>query len=151
MKRFFCALSFLALASISGANIYHPPAPSSFDPSLSPLVPVSPSASPDVPSGSPVAPQPSSLADYLHAITAYSGTKIVFDPSDLPDGKYHDIMTTLSHDRQLHAARIALREVHKYPKGYLGKVGIKAIGIFNACSSKHDDGYHTYDKTLKGY
>src|SRR5205085_10165368 len=95
--------------------------------------------------------EPRTLDGYQKAISSYSGTRVVFDPADLPDGKYHDIMTILPAERQLRAAKIALAEFHKYPEGYLGKIGIKAIGIFEGCASKQNDGYHHYDKQLKGY
>jgi len=138
MKRFACALAFLSLSSVTGAPSYH------HEVRLPAVV-----VAQDI--GSPVEPQRRTLDDYLKAITAYTGTHVVFDSADLPNGKYYDIMTTLSAERKLKAAQLTLREFHKYPKGYLGKIGIKAIGIFNACASKRNDGYHRYDETLKGY
>jgi hypothetical protein len=49
------------------------------------------------------------------------------------------------------AGHLALREVHKLPPGFLGAVGVKAIGIFQSCVSKHGDGFRPYDEKLKGY
>src|ERR1051326_1983964 len=139
MKRLCCGLVFLALAGVSGARIYQPRVPLTTHPS--PPTTLEIAASKDT----------AALDDCLKAIAAYSGTHVVFDAKNLPDGKYHDIMTSLSPERRLRAAQIALHEFHKYPKGYLGQIGIKAIGIFDGCASKHDDGYHSYDKKLKGY
>ena len=60
-------------------------------------------------------------------------------------------MPELSPERRLNAAKIACREVQKFPPRYLESIGFKAIGIFDACASKTDDGFHSYDNELKGY
>jgi S1-C subfamily serine protease len=96
-------------------------------------------------------PQLRTIEDHLKAIIDWSGTPVVFDSKDLPPGKYHDIMTVLGDDEKLEAARLALQEFRKYPRGYLGKIGIKGIGIFKACGSRQSDGFHAYDEKLKGY
>lgn len=81
----------------------------------------------------------------------YSGTRLVFQAEDLPKGEYHDVMPALADEAKLRAARIALREVRKYPPGFLGAIGLKAIGIFQSCVSKQGDGFRPYDERLKGY
>jgi S1-C subfamily serine protease len=85
------------------------------------------------------------------AFREYSGARLVFAAGDLPEGSYHDIMPPLNEAGRLRAARIALREVKKLPRGYLGRAGLRAIGIFRACASRDDDGFHPYDEELKGY
>jgi S1-C subfamily serine protease len=85
------------------------------------------------------------------AFARQSGARLVFEAADLPRGHYHDIMPALSAERRVAAARLALREVQKLPPGYLGAIGLKAIGIFAGCASKQGDGYRAYDEHLKGY
>jgi hypothetical protein len=85
------------------------------------------------------------------AFEHYSGARLVFDAGDLPPGVYHDVMDPLSEKGRLKAAHIVLREVRKLPPGYLGAVGLKAVGVFRACVSEYDDGFHPYDEKLKGY
>ena len=80
-----------------------------------------------------------------------SGARLVFDAAELPAGSYHDVMVPLPAERRVAAARIALAEVHKYPAGYLGDLGLGAIGVFAACVSKQGDGFRPYDKALGGY
>ena len=81
----------------------------------------------------------------------YSGAQLVFQAAELPAGEYYEIMPELSEDRRLAAAKIACREAHKYPPGYLAAMKFKAIGIFQACASQTNDGFHPYDKALGGY
>ncbi len=94
-------------------------------------------------------------ADQLSALTrqfeARSGARLVFRAADLPEGIYYDVMRELPARRRVAAARIALREIEKYPPGYLGAIGMKAIGVFDGLASKTDDGFHDYDKSLGGY
>lgn len=87
----------------------------------------------------------------LEQFQAYSGARLVFRRGDLPSGSYHDIMVPLSAERQQRAAAICLREVKKYPPGYLGEMGLEAIGVFAACASRRGDGYRPYNKELGGY
>ncbi len=81
----------------------------------------------------------------------YSGVKLVFQAGELPAGEYYDIMPELQDSERLAAAKIACREVQKYPPQYLGALKLKAIGIFRACVSRSNDGFHPYDKALAGY
>jgi hypothetical protein len=80
-----------------------------------------------------------------------SGARLVFEVRDLPPGVYHDVMEPLSEEGRRRAARILLREVQKLPPGYLGAVGLKAIGVFRSCVSDYGDGFRPYDEKLKGY
>ena len=80
-----------------------------------------------------------------------TGGALVFSQSDLSGGKYYDALPPLSLERQLHAAEIALREVQKYPHGFLEKLGLKTFGVFEACISHTNDGYHAYDARYGGY
>jgi S1-C subfamily serine protease len=91
------------------------------------------------------------LGQLRTAFEQYSGARLVFDARELPPGDYHDMMPPLSDEDQVAAARIALREVRKLPPGYLGAIGLKAVGIFQACVSKSGDGFRPYDEKLKGY
>lgn len=87
----------------------------------------------------------------LEEFQRQTGARLVFDPADLPAGRYHDIMPSLSPAGQEQAARIAVRELQKLPPGYLKAIGLKAVGIFAACASREGDGYRPYDDKLKGY
>ena len=92
-----------------------------------------------------------SLAELQAEFRAVSGARLVFDRGQLPAGGYHDVMPDLDAARQLAAARIALAEVRKYPPGYLGRIGLHAVGVFAACVSRTNDGFHHYDADLGGY
>ncbi len=85
------------------------------------------------------------------AFTDYSGARLVFTATDLPEGAYHDVMPPLDAEGRLRAARIVLREIHKLPPRYLEKMGLKAVGVFAACVSHQGDGFRPYDERLKGY
>jgi hypothetical protein len=91
------------------------------------------------------------LARLQAEFAAYSGAKLVFTADELPEGPYLDILPPLDDDARERAARIALHEVRKFPRRYLGRAGLEAIGIFAACASRDNDGFHTYDEDLKGY
>jgi hypothetical protein len=98
-----------------------------------------------------LAPAEESLPQLEKAFTDYCGSHLVFVAKDLPQGDYHDLMPSLSADRRLRAARIALREIRKLPPRYLEKMGLKVVGIFAACISNQGDGFRPYDEQLKGY
>ena len=100
----------------------------------------------------PATPDDAAAAAQVQAeFEAYSGAKLVFEAEDLPRGRYHDRMPALPEGRRPAAARIALREVKKLPPGFLGGVGLRAVGVFEACVSEHGDGFRPYDDRLKGY
>ena len=81
----------------------------------------------------------------------YSGARLVFSAGQLPPGKYFDKMPSLSHSEREKAAEICLKEAKKFPPGYLGQAGMKAIGVFAACVNKTKDGFHRYIADLGGY
>ncbi|HUH00517.1 MAG TPA: serine protease, partial [Kofleriaceae bacterium] len=87
----------------------------------------------------------------IAAFEAYSGARLVFSARALPTAAYYEIMPELAATRRRAAARIALREVKKYPKGYLGAIGLKAVGIFEALASPQGDGFRAFDESLGGY
>ena len=91
------------------------------------------------------------LARLVREFEEYSGTRLVFDRGELPPGEYHDIMVTLPDARKAKAAEICLQEAQKYPPGYLGRSGLKTLGVFAACASKRGDGFRRYDAKLGGY
>lgn len=91
------------------------------------------------------------LSGLVRQFEARSGARLVFRAADLPKGGYYDVMRELPARRRVAAARIALREIEKYPPGYMGAIGLKAIGVFDGLASKTDDGFHQFDKRLGGY
>jgi len=91
------------------------------------------------------------LAELRRDFETYSGGRLVFTEKDLPKGRYHDRMTELPDARKLKAAQVLSQEVRKYPRGFFGKIGLEAIGIFEACISNTGDGFRPYDRQLKGY
>lgn len=94
---------------------------------------------------------PESVSQLEKAFRDYCGARLIFAAKDLPAGSYHDRMPPLNEERRLRAARIAVREVHKLPPRYLGKMGLQAVGIFAACISNQGDGFRPYDEALRGY
>lgn len=90
-------------------------------------------------------------AELQAAFHARTGARLVFRARDLPAGVYYDVMRELPAARRAKAARIALAEADKYPRGYLGDMGLDAIGIFDGLASKRGDGYRAYDRKLGGY
>lgn len=104
-----------------------------------------------VPPSVPADPPKESLVQLQKAFADYSGAQLVFTAKELPEGVYHDVMPPLDADGQLRAARIAVREVRKLPPRYLGRMDLKAVGIFAACVSLQGDGFRPYDERLKGY
>lgn len=89
--------------------------------------------------------------ELVERFAARTGAKLVFREVDLPKGVYHDLMVPLTAERRVAAAQIAVNEAAKFPPGFLGKIGIKGIGVFASCASKTGDGFRPYDAELKGY
>lgn len=84
----------------------------------------------------------------------YSGAKLVFSKNELAtEGKwdYFDRLPELSSERKIQAAEIAVREIKMYPSDYLKTLELKTLGIFDACISFYNDGYHEYDPRYGGY
>jgi hypothetical protein len=96
-------------------------------------------------------PAAETLEQVQAAFRAHSGAQLVFHADQLPRGSYHDRMPSLEIPRRLRAARIALREVHKLPAGYLRSAGLETVGLFAACVSEQGDGFRAYDEDLQGY
>jgi S1-C subfamily serine protease len=94
---------------------------------------------------------PNEVRQLQEEFARQAGARLVFHASELPPGRYHDIMPSLAPGRRAAAARLALREVQKLPPGYLGSVGLKAVGVFAACASRDGDGFRRFDEELKGY
>jgi len=91
------------------------------------------------------------LAEIQKDFETYSGGRLVFTERGLPRGRYHDRMIELSDVRKLKAAQILAKEVLKYPRGFFGRIGLEAVGIFDACVSNTGDGFRPYNRQLKGY
>ncbi len=89
--------------------------------------------------------------DDVAAFEAYSGARLVFDRIALPPGDYYDRMPPVPVAKRARVAAIALREVRKYPPGFLGAIGLKVVGVFAACVDDEGDGFRPYDQKLKGY
>ncbi|HTU18840.1 MAG TPA: serine protease [Gemmataceae bacterium] len=91
------------------------------------------------------------VAQLQREFARYSGAQLVFTADKLPKGSYFDSMPSLDENERRQAAIIALREVRKLPPRYLADIHLKTIGIFAACISRHNDGFHAYDAKWKGY
>lgn len=92
------------------------------------------------------------LADLQQRFRDYSGAELVFHRDDLPAGRYHDVLKPLEESKKITAAAICLEEAKMYPPGYFGEVGLKAVGVFEACASKTTtDRSRPYDAQLGGY
>ena len=101
--------------------------------------------------GSAADPPATELDRLVAEFRQYSGAELVFRAADLPPGEYFEILPELTEAARLGAARIACREIQKYPPHYLGELKLRAIGIFRACASRANDGFHPFDKALGGY
>ncbi len=80
-----------------------------------------------------------------------TGAALVFERADLPDGDWYDGMPALDLARQRAAAKILVAESARYPRGWLGSIGLRTVGVFDALVSSRNDGYHTYDRARGGY
>jgi hypothetical protein len=91
------------------------------------------------------------LRELVAAFEARTGARLAFSRDELPEAGYYDAMPELTRARRLAAATIALREAGKYPPGYLGAMGLEAVGVFDALVSHDNDGHHAYDEEHGGY
>ncbi len=92
------------------------------------------------------------LEQLLRRFSDNTGASLVFFRDDLPDGRYHDVMKPLDERRRKKAAEICIAEAKHYPHGYFGRVGLKKIGVFDACVSKTTtDASRHFDPQLGGY
>jgi hypothetical protein len=99
----------------------------------------------------PTPPSQNETAALRQQFYEHSGARLVFEESELPHGRYHDHMLPLEQDRRLEAARIALEQIKHYPVGYLGDIGLQAVGLFGACVGDTSDGFRPYEPDLGGY
>ena len=91
------------------------------------------------------------LARLERAFADQTGAHLVFARADLPRGAWYDRMPELPAARRVAAARILVAEARKYPRGWLGAIGLHQVGVFDALVSTRDDGYHVYDRRRGGY
>ncbi len=92
------------------------------------------------------------LDSLLRSFRDYSGATLVFHRDELPPGRYHDVLKPLNEPGKARAAAICLQEAKMYPPRYLQEVGLKTIGVFDACASKRtSDRNRPYDEQLRGY
>ncbi len=91
------------------------------------------------------------LPKLLQAFEDYSGSQIVFQRDKLPRGGYYKIMVPLSSEKKIEACQILLEEAKKYPSQYLGKIGLKKVGVFAACVSPRGDGFRPFNQKYSGY
>jgi hypothetical protein len=108
-------------------------------------------AGPFGPPGGAAPTPPDELRSPCQEFEVWSGARLVFDRSQLPESPYYDRMPALTREGQVRAARIALHEVRKLPPEYLRAIGLKDIGIFQACVSVKGDGFREYDAQVGGY
>lgn len=99
----------------------------------------------------PEVTQDQRISELQKQFREYSGASLVFMEQELAPGKYYDKLPTLDKALQMKAAEIALREVKKYPPGLLRELDLKTFGIFAACISSSNDGFHAYDNRFGGY
>jgi len=82
----------------------------------------------------------------------YTGSTLVFGRQALPPGHlYYDRMYALSYARRVKAARIVVAEMKKYPRNYLGAMGLRRVGLFDALVAKRGDGFRPYNRKYRGY
>ena len=92
------------------------------------------------------------VTSFANKFRKYSGAELVFRRDDLPEGRYHDILKPLDQTRRVRASEICLGEAKLYPPGFLSQIGLKSIGVFDACVSKTtNDRSRPFDAGLGGY
>lgn len=96
-----------------------------------------------------------STEDRLEALAEtyedHTGSRVVFVGTDLPEGEYHDTMLPLDPERRVLALEHAIAEARKLPRGYLGAIGLEAVGIFEATISDEGDGFRPFNEHYQGY
>ncbi|MBK7827421.1 serine protease [Nannocystis sp.] len=93
----------------------------------------------------------SELDELVDAFAARTGARLVFTREEVPADAGFDVMPLLDAARRLDAARIALAEATKYPRGYLGALGLRTIGLYQGLASKTGDGFRPWAPRLGGY
>ena len=97
------------------------------------------------------AASPGELDALVAAFTARTGARLVFTRDEVPADAGFDVMLELAGARRIAAARLALDEAAKYPRGYLGAMGLETIGLYEGLASRKGDGYRPWVKRLGGY
>ncbi len=97
------------------------------------------------------AASPGELDALVAAFTARTGARLVFTRDEVPADAGFDVMLELTGARRIAAARLALDEAAKYPRGYLGAMGLEMIGLYEGLASRKGDGYRPWVERLGGY
>ena len=94
-------------------------------------------------------------AQSLEAVTsefeAVSGARLLFTRAELGRERWYTIMMELPPQARAKAAAIALREVKRYPPGYLKAIGLRRVGLFAGLAAKTNDGFHEWRRELGGF
>lgn len=93
----------------------------------------------------------SELDELVDAFAARTGARLVFTRDEVPADAGFDVMLELDAARRRDAARIALAEAGKYPRGYLGAMGLRTIGLYHGLASRTGDGFRPWVVRLGGY
>ena len=91
------------------------------------------------------------LDDTLAAIERESGLRLVFDRASLPPGSWFEVLAPLEPEKRLGVARVVLAEARRYPRRFLGDMGLRVVGVFAGAATKNDDGFHPWVAALGGY
>lgn len=97
------------------------------------------------------------LEDLRKAFKGHTGIDLVFDVKELSKGKTYDKLPEFDLndpqelDQRIKASEILLKEALKYPKGFLAKLDLQTFGVFKACVSLENDGFHAYDARYGGF
>ena len=83
----------------------------------------------------PALAQTTSIDDVRRAFERYSGTQLLFTGAALKSNRFCGQMPALTAEKRLRGAQILLQEVKKYPKGYLGRIGLKKIALLAGCTT----------------
>ena len=93
----------------------------------------------------------SELDELVDAFAARTGARLVFTRDAVPADAGFDVMLELDAARRVAAARLALAEAGKYPRGYLGALGLRRIGVYQGLASRTGDGFRPWAPRLGGY
>lgn len=91
------------------------------------------------------------LASLVAAFETHTGAQLVFTSDEVPaDGRF-DVMLELDAERRREATRILIDEARRYPRGWLGAIGLSTVGVFDGLASSRGDGYRPWVDRLGGY
>ena len=91
------------------------------------------------------------LTGLQRAFATRTGAELVFARGELPAGRWYDRMPVLERAQQVAAAKILVAEAQRYPTGWLGRLGLRRVGVFAALVSETGDGFRPYDEDWQGY